>query len=112
MPGDVTSVTDMFGLDDVAEDVTQKAGRSEPVSVENEKLADSSRTANKESAPAVTVEAGAREKGAAASGDPDADVSPAVVVCHAIRAKVEHSASWPRSGEVQKPGLRKRTRSC
>jgi hypothetical protein len=116
MPGGVDSVTEIIELDDLAADVMQNVQR-EPGLVENEKLTDSSRTANDEKAPLVTAEAGGRGKGPDASSDttkeshPDADVSLAVTIYHVIQAKMGHHLSWLLSGEAQKPDLRKRTRS-
>jgi hypothetical protein len=121
MPGGVDSVTDIIGGGNVEADVTRNV-RTEPGSVENKlKMpADSSRPVNNEKDPPVTAEAGAGGggKGADASADTakeldqDADVSPAVTIYRAIRAEVKYPLSWPRSGEVPKPGLRKKTRSC
>jgi hypothetical protein len=115
MPGGVNSVTDIIGVDNLEVDVTRNV-RTEPGSVQNEKPADAGRTANNEKALPVTAEAGGRERGADATADttkqsdPDADVSLALTVPHATQAEVEHYFSWLRSGAVQRPGLRKRTR--
>jgi hypothetical protein len=117
IPGGVNSVIDMVKVDNLVADVTQNV-QTEPCSVENEKPADPSHAVNNEKAPPVAAEAERREKGANASADtakesdPDADVSPDMAIHYVIRAEVEHFLSWLRSGEVQRPGLRKRTRSC
>jgi hypothetical protein len=94
MSGGVNSIADMTGVDDLVEDTARNV-RMEPGSVENEKLAKSSRTVNCERAPPATTDAGACEKGADASvdvakeSDPDVDVSTIATIYHTIRANVE-----------------------
>jgi hypothetical protein len=98
MPGGVSSVADMLGVDNLVADVTQNV-QTKPGSVENAKPPDSSCTVNNEKAPPVAAEAGDRDKGTDATAvttkdsDPDTDVSLALTVPHGIRAKEEHFIS-------------------